>query len=73
MNAKLGEDVRLRLLHSAERQLSGNSTPSASLCTVSAQDLPIARAYHKIFEMYARLSHDLFLSLRGKLKEQERG
>jgi hypothetical protein len=70
MNAKLGEDVRLRLLHSAERQPRGNST----LCiTVSAQDLPIAQAYHKIFEMYARLSHDLFLSLRGKLKEQERG
>jgi hypothetical protein len=64
-------------------QLSGRlviaTIITTSLCaTISAQDLPIAQAHrrnsgswHRIFEMYARLSHDLFLSLRGKLKEQE--
>jgi hypothetical protein len=76
----LGENVELRLAHSAERQPCGNSIYHAALlcATISAQDLPIAQAHrrnsgshcwHRVFEMYARLSHDLFLSLRGKLKE----
>jgi hypothetical protein len=72
MNAKLGEDVRLRLLHSAERQPRSNSTLCIAMHCKRARPA-IARAYYKIFEMYGRLSHDLFLSLRGKLKEQERG
>lgn len=68
----------MRLAHLAERQPRGNAF---SFITVSAQDLPIARACrrnsrgHTAWDIrsHARLSLDLFMSLGWKLPSNGQG
>jgi len=73
---ELGEDVRLRPAHSAERQRRGNNIVEHHY---SAEDLPIARVcrrnlgshrgYDVGYLMPLSIEHDEFMSLRGELKE----
>jgi hypothetical protein len=73
----LREDVKLRLVHSTERQPCSNSVASISqrvtvvrkACQSLGLIIGVLEAINLIgirrFEMCAQLSHDLFLSLRG--------